>query len=198
MDEGENIDGNLAAYTTLLDAVNLSYYQCNILNDIGGYIVKGILKKCTCTSCFKMLIDNSENLHNYSQLNPQNPKSFVSFRSRGRLTFCSPIVYKIICAAEKEFKLLVIKGKRNVNVNYEVIKISNEYLHREGIKFQHEISNEFGYEDLHESQMTKKIMEIYLKIRFKSYGKKLTLKHVHNNEATIRQKLNKIIHFKNV
>lgn len=103
-----------------------------------------------------MLIDNTENLHNYSKLNPKNPKSFVNFRSRGRLTFCSPIVYKIICAAEKAFKLLVIKDKRNVNVNYEVIKISNEYLHTEGVKFQHEISNEFGYEDLHESQMTKK------------------------------------------
>ena len=188
----------LAAYTTLLDKENLSYYQSNILNDIGGYIVKGILKKCTCIDCFKMLLDNSEVSHNYSQINLANPKSFVTFRSRGKLTFCSSIVFKIVCAAEKAFKLLVIKEKRNIKVNHEIIKISSEFLRREGIKFQHEISNEFAYEDLHESQMTKKIIEVYLKIRLKFYGKTLTLKYAHNNTATIRQKFNKLVHFRNV
>lgn len=90
-DESENTNGNLAQYTTLLDSVNVSCYQCNILN------------KYTWTSCFKMLNDttinwhHNNNLHNYSKLNPNNPKNFVNFRSSGRLTFCLPIVYKI-CA----------------------------------------------------------------------------------------------------
>ncbi len=60
------------------------------------------------------------------------------------------------------------------------------------------IENEVGFEDLHESQLTKLIIQRYLNIRLKHYGKNLTLKEVHKNSATKRQKLTKLILFQNV
>ena len=83
-----------------------------------------------------------------------------------------------------------------MNKEIEIITIS--FLQNQGIQFYHEILNEIGCEELHETQMIRKIIEIYLKIRLKSYSKTLTVKKVYNDSTSIRQKLTKLILLINV
>lgn len=56
-----------------------------------------------------MLI-TSYNEHDYS-LNILKPEIFTSFVSRGKLILCSTIAFKVICAAEKAFKLFMFEKK---------------------------------------------------------------------------------------
>ena len=107
----EKTDNELLMYTCFLNIESLSIYEKQILYYIGGYIVRSIVRKCSCTDCFKMLVDESF-LHDKLQL--MNPNSFVNFISRGKLKLCSETVFKIICAAEKAFKLLVIEKKKKL------------------------------------------------------------------------------------
>lgn len=88
--------------------------------------------------------------------------------------------------------------KHNLNVNKEIEIVTNEYLAAEGIKFNHEIVNEMLSEELHETQMVRKIIELYLKVRLNSHGKNLTLLNVHKDKASVRQRLTKLILQQNV
>lgn len=66
-----------------------------------------------------MLTDEND-LHDYCKLCVDNPKCFTQRISRGKLVFGSKTVFGIVYAAEKAFKFLVIKEKRNLNVNKEI------------------------------------------------------------------------------
>jgi len=46
-------------YLCQLDSTNLGHYVKDILDYIGGYIVRGILNKIVCPECFHLLIKNN-------------------------------------------------------------------------------------------------------------------------------------------
>ena len=138
--------------------------------------------------------------HAYSSLEVKDPKSFTFFVSRGGLKNCSMTVFNIISISEQAFRLIMLKEKPGNcdNINFKLKVIINEYMMNQNIKFYHPIENEMGFEDLHESEMTKQIIDRYLRLRLKLYGGNLTLKDRHQNSATKRQKLSKLILFQNV
>ena len=186
----------LSVYSECLDEIILSEYLNNILYYIGGYIIKSILKQLTCPSCITML--QAKEALNSSFC--RDPKSFTTFVSKGGLKMCSLTVFKIVSASEKAFKHVIIKNSSQTSndIAFKCKYIINKHLSAKKISFFHPIENEIGFEDLHESQVTKIIIERYLNIRLKHHAKNLTLKEIHNNRTTKRQKLSKIILFQNV
>lgn len=184
-------------YSECLSSKTLADYQENILYYIGGYIVRSIIKKIICKSCISLLVDNDD--HRYF-VSARNPRSFTSLVSRGGLINCSFITFKIICAAEKALKLVVIDEKIiNVNNLHTKLKmIVVKYLYNEALKFSHPIENEHGCEDLHESQLVDLIISKYITLRLNSYSSQLTIREAHANQASVRSKLTKLILFKNV
>ena len=53
-------------------------------------------------------------------------------------------------------------------------------------------------EDLHSTQLTKKIIEKYLKIRLFAYAKDYNKNKLHKDHIGIRQQLNKLTLFKGI
>lgn len=189
----------LSMQVEFLNSTNLSYYQNNIMYYIGGYLVKSLLSKLSCDACIEMLLSIPTFHNSDSTLSSRDPDSFTSFVSRGGLKMCSSPVFKIICAAEKSFKLLSNCNELSTkNINIKIRFMAIEYLSTERVKFNHPIENEIAIEDLHETQVTNMILNMYITLRLKTYGSKLTLLKTHKNVASVRQKLAKLILFKNV
>ena len=63
---------------------------------------------------------------------------------------------------------------------------------------EHDLDHEVLTEDMHSSQLLKKIINKYLSIRLFRYGKQYTNNILHKNKIDLRQQFNKIILFKGI
>lgn len=175
---------------------NIFYYIC-------GYVVRTLTNDNLCNDCLNILLYREENIfmdHEYSK--PQEHfKKFTSCVTRGGLLYSSNVVYEIVTFMEKQFQSLieiggVLKGQYNLKrklVN-SVIKHFLQKIH----KFlpKHPITEEFMAEESHEIKIIRKIVDIYIKCKMHHYSRLMNLK-IHGKDASIRQKMTKLILFKN-
>jgi len=88
-----------------LDSTNLGHFVKDILDYIGGYIVRGILNKIVCSECINLLIKNNFD-HEYGHSN------FTTSVSRGKLINISYAVSLIIQQLEKSFQVIIVKEQK--------------------------------------------------------------------------------------
>jgi len=91
----------------------LGYYVKDILDYIGGYIKRNIIKTFVCVNCVQLLLENRLD-HEYSK-----NSSFTTSVNRGKLIIISKAVSLIVQQLEKSFQAVVIREKnlhRNVKL----------------------------------------------------------------------------------
>lgn len=182
---------------------NLSEFQENVLYYISGYIIRSLIETSTCDDCVAIfLYRDQENLtdHDYSS-SAEYYKKFTSFVSRGGLLHASNIVYNIVNFLEKQFRSMVNEGellKKGLNVKKKLVNRAIEYFSEKINLFVpiHPMNHEFLAEELHEIQIVRKVTNIFLKCRMHHYSS-LVNNEIHGKSSSIRQKMTKLILFKN-
>ncbi|KAF0724242.1 Uncharacterized protein FWK35_00027776, partial [Aphis craccivora] len=109
-------------YKNLLYNIYLKEYTGEILDCIGGYIVRNISRKIVCPFCIDILIDGSSD-HSFTK-----NINFTSFITRGKLKIVSPAVSLILKELEKSFQLIVVMQKKlhgNVKTNILMLARKN-------------------------------------------------------------------------
>lgn len=186
-----------------MEKTKLNDFQENVLFYVAGYIARRLINQTTCHHCIEILLKNDNDMgndHIYSA-SPDTFKKFTNFVSRGGLVFASNVVYKIIHFAERQFRFMV--GKKGVlnsrlNIKQQIINITINYFSENIQMFQpkHPVTQEFISEENHEIQIIRKILEVFIKLRFHSHSS-LVNSELHGGGATVRQKMTKLILFKN-
>jgi len=109
-------------FFNMIDNINFSCIQENILYYISGYIIHTLLKE---THCANILIDCnvtiSDKCHNYT-VNVNKYNSFTIFVNRGKLCYPSNAVFKIVETIEKTFKTeLILHDIRKTNFKRNIV-----------------------------------------------------------------------------
>jgi len=200
----EENDKFLTSLFDLMESVQISFLDNNILYYITGSIVHKLLLKIECKYCHEMLLrKTNNNVKHCYQLDPDKEinkySSFTTFVNKGKLCFPSSTTYKIILNAEKAFLSEVNSGnfgiphfKKNM-----IAAVIYKYLINDNIAFtpKHPVID--NDEDIHEMQLIKTLVLTYANIRIPSYAKKRSLSHL-GNRVNARQQLNKTVLFYNV
>ena len=185
----------------MLDQVNEVHtnpLQDNILYYIAGYVVKALLKEESCQECKTELLDES------SDTVSNTPYSkFQRVKERGGLKHASPVVFKIVKAAEREFREHVIEREERITFDKNIdLKMQSAVLARLGIDVfnvspQHYFDHRIGQETDHLSSLLKRVVSKYIQMRLKTYGKKYTAEIAHGNKVSKRHQLTELILFSN-
>ena len=173
----------LVSLEGMLDQVNEVHtnpLQDNILYYIAGYVVKALLKEESCQECKTELLDES------SDTVSNTPYSkFQKVKERGGLKHASPAVFKIVKAAEREFREHVIEREERITFDKNIdLKMQSAVLARLGIDVfnvspQHYFDHRIGQETDHLSSLLKRAVSKYIQMRLKTYGKKYTAEIAH-------------------
>ena len=160
-----------------IDEQSPNCLQDNILYYIGGYIVRRLLQELQCEKCKKELL-----------LDPNNPTAtnmyaypvfarFTHWKQYGNLVLPSPEVLRILKATEVIFKRRVINTERGITVDRMIdLKIESAVVQQignrvfnnvDGHYFEHEIGQEMD----HLSSLLRTVVQRYIKLRLKTYGK---------------------------
>jgi len=196
----EPLDDESVQYFQALDLDSMTDYQNNILYYIAGFVCRKVVSSLDCQECIALLLGNEpvnkNDDHNYSKMHVSNCASFTMKVSRGGLTFASELVFNVIQFCEKSFRQAV-KGC-NVVVNKVFInKIVKHLSISQTLAFSnHSISSAIDVEDLHGTQLIKRLVSIYMSLRGRAYGRSVTIGE--QKTYGVRQKLTKIITFSNV
>ena len=128
---------------------------------------------------------------------------FTHWKQYGGLVLPSPEVLRILKAKEVIFKWRVINTERGITVDRMIdLKIESAVVQQignrvfnnvDGHYFEHEIGQEMD----HLSSLLRTVVQRYIKLRLKTYGKMYTMRIVHQNLPSIRHQLNKTILFRN-
>ena len=204
-DEDKNIIENLS---NSLEEISTSIYKEAILGYIAGYIVRNLKKKITCCICAEAL-NKPDNLvcdYDYTVFYKSSWLSFINLKNLGGLNIPSISVIKIIEKCEQIFRVFIIglnstmlttSSRKNLK-SLMVYKINQELACEKLFPElnEHDLDHEILTEDMHSSQLLKKIINKYLSIRLFRYGKQYTNDILHKNKIGLRQQFNKIILFK--
>lgn len=195
-EDGNNEINTLIEY---LNKKSLSDFQENVLYYISGYIVRSLINNSTCNYCNNIMLFKENIEHDYTVTN--HFSKFTNLINWGGLIPASDIVFRIVCFAEKQFRSIV--DKQSIFKNYTNIK--NKLINTAIIHFSkkieelvpiHPLNQEFISEDLHEVQIIRSILQIFIKCRMHHYSK---LKNIEllGKSAPIRQKMTKLVLFSN-
>ena len=193
----DNFDDDIAEkdLASLPHIDEMSPYIGSIIAYIGGYIVDKIEEKLSCSVCFEALLLRDDDILEYDDAS----------KNRGGLTFPSNDVVRILKTCEQVFRCNVsgndfsnpeVKIKHNLK-----LKLRNKAMRDlPGNIFtcldEHDFSNEFGMaEDLHSTQLTKKIIDYYFRIRLLRYGQYVSQIKLKKGKEGMRQQSNKLILF---
>ena len=178
---------------------SLSSYKVAIIAYIGGYIIRSLGKSISCATCYDatVTINKDADVIDYS---------FISIKDKGGLIYPSHETLKILKTCETVFKCAVGGGnflepkiieKTNLNM-----KLRNRVLRSLSFNtfpnLECDFLNEIVNEDLHSTQLTKMIIDKYMRVRLLRYGQYFTEMSVVKNKCGMRQKLNKTILFQNL
>lgn len=202
--ETDNTDDlKINSYINLIGNTNLTNFQDNVIFYIAGFVVRNLIKKTSCNSCIDILLyrDTTNELFDHSYSAPSETfQTFTNFITRGGLVYSSKIIFDIIKFCEKQFRIFL--EKENIHTTKLNIKnlLTNTALHQ----FSLNIGNfkpphpvvEAITEEPHEVQIIRQTIEIFIKCRMHHHARLINLK-MHGNGATVRQKMNKLILFKN-
>ena len=190
----------LVSLEGMLDQVNEVHtnpLQDNILYYISGYVVKAILKEESCQECKNWTIRWIQ-WHRFKTI-----FKVSKVKGRGGLKQASPAVFKIVKAAEKEFREQVIEHEERITFDKNIdLKMQSAVLARLGIDVfnvlpQHYFDHRIGEETDHLSSLLKRVVSKYIQMRLKTYGKKYTAEIAHGNKVSKRHQLTKLILFSN-
>lgn len=203
----DTADDESVELVLLLQSVSLTEYQDNILCYIAGYLVRKLLCKLHCKHCQAMLVNKRKPYfldHGYAKMNlSEKFRKFMLCVSRGGLIDPSDDVFQIVNCTEKAFQFHIIQRNmmnvKNINnIIMHSVTVSLVNSNKCPFASSHPITEEFGCEEAHEVQIMKRVTEMYLNIRLKSFGKTHTLKFAKGNNTSIRSKLTKQILFSHV
>lgn len=201
--ETKNDDMDLIQLLKALQNIELNIYQENILYYIAGHIVKTFLDKCICNHCRQLVLYVSNKEHNYTALNYNHYSTFLNIVNRGKLYEPSKAIFEILKFSEKSFKAQInIKGRLNtVRVTDTISSAAVKYFSSQVLTLfypPHPVTETINeWNELHEIKIIKQFSTAYIKIRLNAYAKTKTLEVLGSN-ATIRQKLNRVVIFSNV
>lgn len=188
-------------YINLLENKSLTNFQENVIFYIAGFAVRNLIKQTVCTHCIDILLyeDKFTLDHSYSA-SAENYMSFTNFVTRGGLVRAPRMIYEIIKFCEKQFRTFLDNDNiftTKLNIKKLLINTALHHFVPQIYKFKptHPITQDLS-EESHEIQIIRKIIEIFLKCRMHHHAKLLNIKH-HGNSATVRQKLTKLVLFKN-
>lgn len=195
----KSVEVSLASLCDQLSAIDpvISDLQNEILYYISGFITRRILQNNVCVDCTKILLPSSISDHNYAM--EYNFQRWTLFVSRGGLILAAQITFQIVQYTEKLFLTQMQFNKKVKNFKLRIVLAVVEEFSNKLHLFKpiHPVLEEFACDDLHEIKLVKKISSLYLETRMKTKAKKMT-EECQGTNASMRQKFNKLILFKNV
>jgi hypothetical protein len=161
----------------------------NILYYICGFIVRKILIKLNCLTCYENLLEKF-NEHNYFQANAYS--TFVNLKNRGGLVKCSDAVLKIVRFVEKKLLELTCNFvSLKCSLKTKIIIYARNYVYNFNI-FENESCPDDSFLENHRLELVSLICNEYLKIRLHYVAKSKT-----NTIISKRRLLTKLILFNN-
>lgn len=167
-------------YEELLDCMysNLSGYTESVLTYIAGFVARKLSRSLKCETCNKLLFRVSELFKS----------SLITLKSRGGLVYPSKDVVNILKNVEKILKGVLHVKDREENYYLYVFKFFMDYYAEPNNLFD---SGDCEHDTNHKYLLIKSVIEVYMNLRYKYYGKKSTERISH------RSYLNKIVLFRN-
>lgn len=169
----------LADHDYLFDPTALTEYTKNVVEYIGGFIVRHLNKKMRCETCLSILTRNAEKYN-----------SLIYFKNRGGLVIPSKDVTLICENTEKEIRALLS------SCNDRIKLVSRSSFLKISINVQTKLMSKKLFSDCetheHFSLLPKAIIETYLHIRF------FYITRTFNAQISQRSKLTHLILFQNM
>ena len=190
---------DLAQWIGDLDSYSLSQFQTSILGYIAGFVVKKLSGKISCENCLEALTDCQKITGSI-----QPAYKLIASKQRGGLKVPSEAVLKIVTLCEKAFRLH-ISGKGG----NQILKSKHIALHLNSLVSRlmdqppfdlgsHDVQSACMTEDLHSTQLQKRVCEAYIQLRILTYGKRYLTEVVQADKSGKRQQLNKTVIFQNL
>ena len=184
--------------TAICDAIEqeeeMTFYKKNIVGYIGGFVVKDLQKSPSCSTCISACVQHN---HEADYLN------LIHVKDNGGLRAPSEDLFKFLKKCESFF-VAYTSGRPGNDLKISRARFVKDLLSR---KIQHELLDmnlfssllnhdiETAYEtqDLHTTQLTKEIIDCYLRITFFRYGQHYTSIKIKKSKHGTRQQSNKLV-----
>ena len=194
----DNIDLEVSLYC---DELQMTNYKEAILGYISDFIVRKLINKISCNICAQSLTDILLYEHAYVK----SYSSLNNVKNRGGLFLPSRDVISVVESCEKIFNFISGKDFKKPkitsdrSIKQKMIHCVNKLIMIKKV-FKGLDSHDIEYwtvnEDLHSSQLVKKISEYYFKIRMFRYAQDYTTKVLRKSSIGLRQQTNKLLLFK--
>ena len=200
-EDADNADNKLSL---LLKSSNI--WRDDVLEYIGGFIVKKIsscIKCAECAGALSLEMNDGTNCPDHAYFSTSPKSSLISFKTYGKLTTPSTSVVKIVKIADKYLRAMVEKWshlpdkatlilQRDVLQDIKSSAFQSIHKHSQETHILDENCN-----DDHITILIKKITELYSKIFLRQFSKVYSERIVRENVPSKRQKLTKLILFGN-
>lgn len=188
----------------LLDDIQLTDLQNNVLYFITGSLAKKFLKKFPCNFCHECILIEVKSVdtdHMYSSMSNFTVSDFTSLtaiKNRGGLLFVSKVIFDIICYSEKVYSNSIGKvclTKKNLKT--DMLRNIRKYFISSGVlkKLNHPVVNTADA-DQHELLILTFFASQYLTLRLYTQCKKETLAYL-GSKSTMRQHFHHLTLFSN-
>lgn len=168
----------------------------NVLYYIAGFIVKKLVQIIKCQGCISNIIqkvsENEKTLTGFSIL--------IDLKDNGGLVYASHDLFKIVCATEKEFSMIIGDDRTKIpkkgSYNDIVQRVTRKFLHNSVLPLNNRCFDdvEIGVQPPHRIQLISTICKKYLTLRMFSHSDKLSKQMIARSQ---RQRLTKLIQFRN-
>lgn len=118
----------------------------------------------------------------------------ISSKDRGGLIKPSSSVYRIVSATESCLKS-IISTPSKLNKNIIIHSVNASLRNPFPMLDEHDLESEPFSEDLHSTQLSKRIISMYIKIRLYAYEKQFNMNKLNNNKIGLRQQSTKLLIF---
>ena len=192
-----------------LDSYHLLSYKDALLGYLAGFVVRKILKNISCPTCASALyLDANSFDHQYSHFSGPSYLSLLNLKNHDGLFLPTKDVFEIVHTSEKVFQVAVCGIdthnpviSSNKNIQAILVHTINQHLANKDLFSMlnnHDLEHETLTEDLHSSQLMKKIIEKYVTIRLLTYRKHYSKDVLHKDKIGVRQQATKLVLFKGI
>ena len=186
----------------LLEDVNISSLQENVLYYISGWILRKIIDSVDCHECAESLMKESTGTG--TQRTGYSYESLVTSKDRGGLFYSSYAVHKLVVSCERAFQIHVANNPSKIStgsklehkIMMDVLK-SQDWSRYFPVISDHGFHVDIIFEDDHLTQILKQVCHRYLNMRLHTYAKRYTREIVNDKKPSVRRVLTKLILFKN-
>lgn len=146
-------------YTSL--GYGVSNFSSEIVQYIGGFIVRAVCKRISCTSCTEMLIE-----HKVTSI-------LIFIRNNGGLIMPSPLVHHVLHTAEHILRCNSGNEKRT-NVDSLVLSSFQQFCSRHAKSFEQ--AEHYRENPVHVITLIKITLKQYITLRLREQAKRITEK----------------------